>query len=480
MHCTSTDGSAVLPANYTLGKGTATLWATLKTAGNQTITVTDTANSSISGTTATIDIIALPPVASPDSYNLLENGILTVPANQGVLANDTDPGALTLTASLIIGPSHGALTLNPDGSFTYTPSTYFNGTDSFTYKAIDSQGVSQPATVMLNVAFVNQRPSFTAPNPPAVNQNSGPQTVSNFATFDPAPQRVGPICPDLCRVEHQQFLSLPDIADHFQQRHPDLYPGGQRLWHLQLYRHGARQWRHRQRRGGYFTATDIYNHHQSDCSGGDRIFEGSHATGRPGPTRRVPAFAAGSAASAPASAAGTLKNCSPACSAWFTYHISFGDGTLHSVFAGATVVLSHVYTRPGTFTVTVTATNQSGKTSPPITRTVGIKPVAVEPDPFDSRKTSLYVGGTSGNDTILFTKSASGIAVSLNGVAQGMFSTTGPLVVFGQGGHDTVREDSKLSNPLIFIRNDVGKQFDDILWGRMDDFCGLIKSLFCG
>ena len=46
----------------------------------------------------------------------------------GVLANDTDPNSAdTLTAVLVSGPTNGRLTLNSDGSFTYTPNANFNG-----------------------------------------------------------------------------------------------------------------------------------------------------------------------------------------------------------------------------------------------------------------------------------------------------------------------------------------------------------------
>ena len=56
VHFTSSDGQAVLPANSTLTNGTGTFSATLKTAGTQTITATDTANGSITGTSTAITV----------------------------------------------------------------------------------------------------------------------------------------------------------------------------------------------------------------------------------------------------------------------------------------------------------------------------------------------------------------------------------------------------------------------------------------
>ena len=47
---------------------------------------------------------------------------------------------MPLTAILVSGPAHGTLTLNADGSFSYTPDANYNGTDSFTYKASDGSG----------------------------------------------------------------------------------------------------------------------------------------------------------------------------------------------------------------------------------------------------------------------------------------------------------------------------------------------------
>src|SRR5205085_8419517 len=54
VHFTSSDGQAVLPSNSTLTSGTGMFSATLKTAGAQTLTATDTVTSSITGTSNTI------------------------------------------------------------------------------------------------------------------------------------------------------------------------------------------------------------------------------------------------------------------------------------------------------------------------------------------------------------------------------------------------------------------------------------------
>src|SRR3989441_5455925 len=94
------------------------------------------ADSAVATVTITIGGVNDAPVAVNDSYTTAEDTTLNVAAS-GVLANDSDVDGDTLNAVLVSSPTHGTLTLNGDGSFSYTPATDYNGTDSFTYKAND-------------------------------------------------------------------------------------------------------------------------------------------------------------------------------------------------------------------------------------------------------------------------------------------------------------------------------------------------------
>ena len=57
-----------------------------------------------------------------------------------------------ITAALVTTTSNGALVFNADGSFVYTPSTNFVGTDSFTYRATNTIGTGNLATVTITPA----------------------------------------------------------------------------------------------------------------------------------------------------------------------------------------------------------------------------------------------------------------------------------------------------------------------------------------
>jgi hypothetical protein len=119
---TSTDGSATLPANSTLTTGTGTFSATLRTAGNQTITATDTVTSSITGTsnaiavgTATHFTVSAPATATAGSAFTF-----TVTARNPSGSVDTGYGGTVRFTS-----SDGSASLPLDSTLT-------NGTGTFT------------------------------------------------------------------------------------------------------------------------------------------------------------------------------------------------------------------------------------------------------------------------------------------------------------------------------------------------------------
>ncbi|MBB5209716.1 endonuclease [Chiayiivirga flava] len=100
----------------------------------------------------------LPPVANDDSYAATEDTTLTVNA-PGVLTNDTDAEAATLTAVLVGNVAHGTLQLVANGGFLYTPSADYCGPDAFTYRASDGTSNSAVANVALTVSCVNDAPA---------------------------------------------------------------------------------------------------------------------------------------------------------------------------------------------------------------------------------------------------------------------------------------------------------------------------------
>ena len=118
------------------------------------------------------------PVAGADTYSVGEDGTLTRSAGTGVLANDSDFEGDTLTATIVNNASNGSVTLNSDGSFTYTPAANFNGTDSFTYRADDGTLQSTPATVAITVTAENDAPQADALTIAATEDTPSPVTLT--------------------------------------------------------------------------------------------------------------------------------------------------------------------------------------------------------------------------------------------------------------------------------------------------------------
>lgn len=107
--------------------------------------------------TVTITVLATnhAPVAKDDQVSTNAG----TPVRIDVLANDTDADGDKLTARIVCAPCHGTLSLNVDGSYTYTPTKGWYGTDSFSYRDSDGQTDSNVAMVCITVAPVNHAPT---------------------------------------------------------------------------------------------------------------------------------------------------------------------------------------------------------------------------------------------------------------------------------------------------------------------------------
>ncbi|WP_345375540.1 Ig-like domain-containing protein [Frondihabitans cladoniiphilus] len=167
------------------GDGAITFKPTSGYSGTDTFGYTVTDQDGRTGTgTITVHVT---PVAVDDSATTPPGGAaLTVPVATGLLSNDTGTG---LTATLATGPSHGTVTIAPDGSYVYTPAAGFSGTDTFTYTATDSSGQATTATVTLTVPpladAVNDTASGTPGQPVTIDPLSNDSPTSG-ATLDPA------------------------------------------------------------------------------------------------------------------------------------------------------------------------------------------------------------------------------------------------------------------------------------------------------
>lgn len=125
--------------------------------GSYTATVT-AANDTNSLNAQTVVIITNnAPVAGSDAYTVTEDITLDVAA-PGVLDNDSDADGHPFTAVLDALPVNGTLALSPDGRVVYTPTQDYYGPDSFSYYPTDSDLDGAPVTVTLAVENVNDNP----------------------------------------------------------------------------------------------------------------------------------------------------------------------------------------------------------------------------------------------------------------------------------------------------------------------------------
>jgi predicted secreted protein len=188
VHFTSTDSMAVLPADATLTNGTGTFSASLDTAGNQTITATDTATAAITGTTSTIGVSAATTgthfvVSAPSATTAGTAFNLTVTAQDpfnNVATGYSGTVHFTSTDAAAVLPADATLT-NGTGVFNATLATVGNQTITATDTVTASiTGTTAPTTVSAGAAT-----HFSLNTPTTVTTGASlPITVTALDSFN--------------------------------------------------------------------------------------------------------------------------------------------------------------------------------------------------------------------------------------------------------------------------------------------------------
>jgi hypothetical protein len=175
-----TKGTVVLNAN-----GTFTYTPNPGVSGQDNFCYEITDNAGLKSTACvTINIVPAPtiennpPIAADDATETYLNTAVVI----HVKANDVDPdptgtpnGTLG-TPTKLTDPAHGTVALNPDGTYTYTPTTGYIGNDTFTYRICDNGTPSLCDTATVTVTIL---PAPIAGNKPPVAVDDANVTFKN-------------------------------------------------------------------------------------------------------------------------------------------------------------------------------------------------------------------------------------------------------------------------------------------------------------
>lgn len=178
--------------------------------------VNSSGNSAATTVTLSVATVNDPTTANNDAFGLSEDTSITVTA-PGVLSNDTDVDG-PASATTLVGPAHGALSLNANGSFTYTPHANFNGNDSFSYRAQQGGGFDD-ATVTLTVSAVQDptvaaNDAYNATEDVTLNVAVGQGLLANDADADGALTAslvTGPANGTLTLSANGSFSYVPNV-----------------------------------------------------------------------------------------------------------------------------------------------------------------------------------------------------------------------------------------------------------------------------
>ncbi|WP_207064534.1 Ig-like domain-containing protein, partial [Niveibacterium umoris] len=126
-------------------------------------------------TTATVTVGVTPVNDAPVANNLNLTTQENTPINGKVIATDVDGDALSFAKAS--NPAHGSVVMHADGTFTYTPSASYTGSDSFKVSVSDGHGGTTSATVFIGIQ---------APNHPAIITGADTGSVTEDTTLTAA------------------------------------------------------------------------------------------------------------------------------------------------------------------------------------------------------------------------------------------------------------------------------------------------------
>ncbi|MGH6979535.1 MAG: Ig-like domain-containing protein, partial [Brevundimonas sp.] len=173
---TLTYSATGLPTGLTIDSATGVISGTIDNSASQdgasgvhtvVVTVSD-GNGGSESDTFTFTVSNPAPTATGDNGSVDQNSTLTVTAANGLLANDSDPDGDTLavTQFIVAGDPNvyvvgstaslagiGTLTVNADGSYTFTTANFSGVVPVVTYTASDAEGGTNTATLALTVNY---------------------------------------------------------------------------------------------------------------------------------------------------------------------------------------------------------------------------------------------------------------------------------------------------------------------------------------